>query len=666
MGVVALICTTALLLTAGRRFAALEATYDDALFLRTAASLLEGRWLGTYDHVTLSKGPGYPLFMAALHALGIPLAPGERLLQIAAGLALVQALRGLIPSAWPRMLLLALYLFDPSNYTSFLGRAVREGIYPAQVVLIFAGAIGVFTSILERREAPLGRWAALLGVCTGWYWITREEGIWIAPALGLMFIATAVTLWRQRPGQGEDRTRLWPRLLWAPIGAAAVLLATASANARVYGSFVTNEVREGAFARAYSAVIRVQDPLGRRIDYVPLPRSARMALYRESAAFKELERSLEREWISAACHLNPSTCGEIGGAHLMWALRTAASSAGHFRSASDAATFFARLAGEVEQACADGRVRCGRPTGSMLPRLHREHWQRLPAAIRDVIAVLAHRPPLSVVELHSVGGPEYLTLFRDTTLCLPAPREGDEKPRLLVRGWIHQSGAPAPSLALRTASDEPVDSQVTWLESPDVVRFFDDPRAGRSRFELAGPCDLRCRLQVNTQVGAFGTSAVGLRRRLRSGQKLLLPPPVPPGLLGYVESVEVLDVHRPRPVPVALQNAMGCLAVLYGWVIAPLAALALCAWAATTSMLRRHAPARPLWIVATALLLALAARVALLALIEVTSFSAANPWYLSPAYPLLDTFIVLSWPALASWRDLVRRPETGGRPRAAC
>ncbi|MGH2687619.1 MAG: hypothetical protein ACRDKW_02260, partial [Actinomycetota bacterium] len=57
---------------------------DEYLFLSQALELVRGRWLGPYSAVTLAKGPGYPLFLAANHVLGLPVSMGQALLYFGA------------------------------------------------------------------------------------------------------------------------------------------------------------------------------------------------------------------------------------------------------------------------------------------------------------------------------------------------------------------------------------------------------------------------------------------------------------------------------------------------------------------------------------------------------------------------------------------------------
>ena len=56
---------------------------DDAGYLRLAASLARGDWLGPYDQFTLIKGPGYPAWVALVSWSGLSLSFAQQVLSIA-------------------------------------------------------------------------------------------------------------------------------------------------------------------------------------------------------------------------------------------------------------------------------------------------------------------------------------------------------------------------------------------------------------------------------------------------------------------------------------------------------------------------------------------------------------------------------------------------------
>ncbi|MES1168868.1 MAG: hypothetical protein ABUL61_06825, partial [Oleiharenicola lentus] len=124
-------------LTRGQEVYALGyAGHDDVLFLRLADSLLHGDWLGTYDQLTLAKGPMYSCWIAVMALLHVPLYFAQHLLYAGACALLVQACAPAIPSAAARFGGYALLLWNPMSFeASSMGRVLRQHIYSPEVLV---------------------------------------------------------------------------------------------------------------------------------------------------------------------------------------------------------------------------------------------------------------------------------------------------------------------------------------------------------------------------------------------------------------------------------------------------------------------------------------------------------------------------------------------------
>jgi len=354
-------------LVAGQMRVALGgSSHDDRLFLRLALNLTRGSWLGPYDRLTLAKAPGYPLWMAAVNATGVPLHTADTLLHALACFVLVRALRPLC-SRSIQVVLFVLLLFHPMSFTATSLRYVRDSIYPAQTMLVIGCLFGI---ALRPPSWKTLAWGAGLGVSLAFFWLSREESVWLVPAL---LAGTVLFLWRHRRSGGA----------WV-LGGAAVLLAllppvlvvwrTAAINHERYGVRAYCEVLTPEFRAAYGALTRVQ--VGKQLRYVPVSSRAREALYGCSPAFRELRSGLEGDigfaWrviSSRMLSLPAEAQGEIPGFWFLWAFRDTVQDAGHGETGAEALAFYARLAGEVNAACEDGRLGpCGSARASVVPQ----------------------------------------------------------------------------------------------------------------------------------------------------------------------------------------------------------------------------------------------------------------------------------------------------------
>jgi putative ABC transport system substrate-binding protein len=104
-----------------------NASHDDGLFMRLAANISSGRWLGPYDHFTLMKGPGYPLFLALSAASGLPVTAMHAFLAIAAILGAAWAIGRVSGSRVLAISAFLLLIFLPVSFDPGL-QALIEGL----------------------------------------------------------------------------------------------------------------------------------------------------------------------------------------------------------------------------------------------------------------------------------------------------------------------------------------------------------------------------------------------------------------------------------------------------------------------------------------------------------------------------------------------------------
>jgi len=397
------------------------ATHDDRLFLLMANRMLTGAWLGRpYGSMSLAKGPFYSVFVIVSWLLGLPLLFAEQLLYVAAAALFMLAIRPVLPSRFARTALFAVLLFNPLTWHAQPAtRVMREGIYPALSLIVFACAVGLLTR-LDRSRRQVSAWAAALGISLGAFWLTREEGVWLLPGLMILTIPAITRL----------RTSWKPLVGALPpfvIACAFLPVVFGSVNAYRYGVFETNEYREHPFKAAMGALQRVEHSSWH--PQIPLPTETRARIYAASPRFAELRPFLEgnvgEAWTRNTCSgTGGQVCDEIGSGWFMWALRDAVDEAGYYRRGAGAvAAYYESVAAEINQACDARRLACGPPSDSLMPPLHREQWPVFLASLRRGADLLI-RPP-DARPGPSTGTWEQLALFRDLTRDRLSPTIGN-------------------------------------------------------------------------------------------------------------------------------------------------------------------------------------------------------------------------------------------------
>jgi hypothetical protein len=362
-----------------------EAAVDDALFVRLARNIVVSGWLGAYDSLTLVKGPGLPLFIAACFVLGIPFLVA--VIATHAGAALLLAVEtgraaGSRAVAVAAMWLLAL---DPIVFSDGMLRSARDLLYVTLTMLIVALGLRLHARMGWALAVRIGA-AALLGGAVGAFWITREEGAWILPVLATGWAGSAAARRVFRLGAwGGEALVLAVTVAVAAAAAGAVRLE----NLRHYGVADEVEFKQPEFVAAYAALARVGPA-----SATPLVVVSRAALARASAAGPHaaalrpfFEGHGPDAYVAVGCATYAVTpCdGELRAGWFMWALRDAAAQAGFHRSATMARAYYAGLAAEIDAACATGSLQCAAPGGGLAPPLRLSNlWRAAASLVRMV------------------------------------------------------------------------------------------------------------------------------------------------------------------------------------------------------------------------------------------------------------------------------------------
>ena len=622
------------------------AGFDDALFIRAARFLGAGAWLGPYDFLTLAKGMFYPLFILVCFAASIPLMIGEQLAYLAACGA-VAAIVARATGHRLGLLLFAALAFNPVLWTVEMSRVIREGLYISQTLACVGLAVAVaFPVGRERRRWALG---AALGCVLGAFWLTREEGPWLLPALAVVpLVALAAPKTDGLSRRSRTARMAGPFALGAAV-TMAMLLSVAAMNWREYGVFLTTEFQGGSFPRAYGALARVRSDHWQR--YLVFPADARARTYAVSPAAAELAPTLDGAigtiWAGNGCRatgLEP--CPGILSGWFMWALRDAANAAGHMGTAIETQRYFSRVANEVNRACRIGRLACGPPDRGLAPPFR---WSYLRPAALSALRIARIMVTFDVNlagSAPSVGAPYDVSVFRDVAGPVMPLLSG----RMVVTGWVADAAA-TPRLRVVGPDGHPSYTLLTEAPAADLTTLV--PGLYAERFQLETMCDAGCQLVV---IGDGGVQPRLPITSLKTG--LMLPGP------GPRLNIEIASVRNPgaagerlRAVHVRIARV---LERVYGAVLPP--AIALAALGLALTLVPGRSRAAPPRVVAFMLagLVAIVSRLLLLAYLDATSIPSANALYASPVSPLVIGFAVagcwLGWMRLR--RVWINRSES--------
>jgi hypothetical protein len=612
------------------------AIHDDGLFMRLATHIASGHWLGEFNQFTLMKGPGYPFFLAVTNLSNLPLSAAHALFQTVAISVTAWAAFRLTGSLWIAAMMFLALIFCPIGFV--FHRVYREQIYWAQTLLVLT----LFATILFAP--PRGRSAAmtiagLAGAILGWAWLTREEGVWFLPGLGLM-AAGAVLLMRKKR---ERLIAVVRNIGVAGIGFTAVYLTFVVGNLIAYGSFVGVDIKEHNFTSALDALQDVD--VGPIIPYLPVSSAARSEVAKVSPTFAPLSVALDRgvsAWGSYGCKFYKQTCGDIAGGWFMWALRDAAELNGFYKNPKTAAERFGKIANEIEAACSDGRLRCHRRWVTYLPPMTGQQWASLPRTLLGAVELIALPPrlaaeaPSSFTSVISEDFDRYWTFVNN-----PRVETIDPSAEVTVLGWYYDSQSDQwPAFKVYGEWDQVIPFFETRQASADLQQHFSDVGAGYNRFQMRFRCPSTC------TIGALNSSHPELRLALDRHRPLS----VSSGSAQlYVDSVSggayATGIHNARDKLAA--DVRGGLSRLYVRLLPLLLFAGLFAAIAASWRAIRTRSLHPLLLTALAAWALVATRIVILALIEVSSFPAVNIGYSAPASYVAVVAAFLSIAAVA-------------------
>lgn len=619
-----------------------NAAHDDGWFVAKALSIASGNWLGPYNQFALMKGPGYPLFLVLVSASGLPVAMAEALL-FAFALGLLCWVLGRLTDAW--RLCAVLYVLTLWHPLFLVSRIIRDAIYPAQLFLLLAFAIAAL--LVPGSFRRMVAYSVLFGLAAGWFWLTREEGIWILPGLGVLALAALIRARRDRPRQRRLGIGVGVMILSAvsPVAAFGLI------NKVEYGMFQLVDFKDSGFTAALDALYSVQ--VGDPTVYVPVPKRARLKIYEVSPHFAELRDALDIHpagWIQAGCVPYPQTCGDYAGGWFFWALRDAAASAGKFATATKASQFFADVAAEVRSACAAATLTCRKPLASGLPYMTAGQLAGIVQPLLLGIASLSLADKeRSALQWHSTRG-----LSSGTSVAIEqgakflnahfAPAAIPEDREYDLAGWYMDPGYGWMKIVVRTPEGTVRETEVPRAQSPDLVDAFHDSRANLQRFTA----NIRCAEHCTFEVRGPDTSSKAIDiATLHAGMSL----PVGTGQF-YLDNVDAVVSTTVDPRP-RLANGFRLLVARVYTYLGPLFLIggSVCFFVALPIWWqRRRSP--PEWttllLVAGVFWLLVVTRLVLLALVHVSLFPAVNPLYMIPAYYLTTLAAGLSLYCCAS------------------
>ena len=328
------------------------APHDDTLMYSRAVSISNFQWLGPYNNLILAKGAFFSLWLAFLHLLSIPMLIGNEILYTASCLFFIWCINNIVPNKKILLLIFAVLLFNPVTLGDHqINKIYRDGIFPALILFVFAGTIGMFLKKDEIKKMLIC--SIISGIFLSAAWYTREDTFWILPFVITADIVIAIFLIAEK--RYKDNIKKYIYIILPFIILFMSNLFISSLNYIKYGRFITNDYMSKDFQGAYGALTRVSHD---KFDfYNPVPEEVRMKIYQVSPAFDELRPYLDEgpfEWWKNFGKMHFGWPLHDYYSWFMWGLRDAVAACGYYENPQKAKEYYERLAKEVNNACNSG------------------------------------------------------------------------------------------------------------------------------------------------------------------------------------------------------------------------------------------------------------------------------------------------------------------------
>lgn len=325
--------------------------YDDGLMVNMANNLLQGKWLGEYNCLTLVKGIFTPLFIAITKIIGIPFLIGQDLFYDISCIFVIYVVGKILKNKKLLGIIYICLIFNPITYSAELCRVYRDGIYSGLTMFLIGFAYIIFLNRRENIQKQI-KYFVGLGITLSSLYLCREETIWLLP---FVLMSTIITMIFIAKDKNINNTKKRLLLYLIPIGIVIVNnLLVCTINYKNYGVFELNQYWSKEFKSAYGALTRVKPK--ETYSRVPVSQETMKRIYEISPKFKELENYLSGEEGKRWSKCGDGQYGEIQGGWLHWALIRAVEEQGYYKDAKTANKYYQELADEINNAIDNGKI----------------------------------------------------------------------------------------------------------------------------------------------------------------------------------------------------------------------------------------------------------------------------------------------------------------------
>ena len=437
-----------------------EAQHDEIWFLNSASHWY---WWSPYNWSAFGRPPAYPLFVAVVHLLAIPLRLAIEAFQMVGYFTLTAALR---KAGLPRISALSIFAACVLHPVSFQANnaSTADTFYTAGLAFVLGGFFFIW---FGQRKILHAFWT---GAALAVLWITRDESILLPPLIGIFLLLTVCMIPRDERSFKALLIRLGP-IAGTLLGTLVILLlAVFTANYCTFHGFAACETVSPGFKAANRALLRIKP--SRTIRFVSVTNEAVHLAFDVSPTFatlrKEFDGQLGHDWQqeTLSTYQIPN---EIGAAWFRWAWRAIAAHAGFHQNPAQADRFYRQVAREINDACDRGQVPSRRVFSSFFDPATLQSLRYLPNSFGRMAARFGKRQHIKTERadwnLNHAQSESYDQMAERRAALV-------QFGNLQIIGWAFQFDDPIQFVFYRDEGGEIQGATSRFSARPDVVAQF--------------------------------------------------------------------------------------------------------------------------------------------------------------------------------------------------
>ncbi|GMO40350.1 MAG: hypothetical protein Ta2F_16560 [Termitinemataceae bacterium] len=619
-----------------------HAFHDDALLVDWTKNILEFNWLGNYNRLTLVKGITFSLFLAFNYIFSIPFLNAQILFYWSGCVFFILVLRKNLSVLQRGILFTILFFLPITTATGTFLRIYRSNISPALVLFLFAFFIGLYLFRTEPKRKYLF-YSIGCGITLALTYNLREEGIWVMPFVIAVIIITAVSLFIESNKQFTKSLIKRMALIVLPIVILFFANTTIAAiNYINYGVFIRNDLAEGNFAKMLKNIFLIKPE--EDIFQISVPKSTVDKLYKESPAFAELKPAFDINFGGGWDLTDGVVDWNIQDGWFMWALRDAIADTGYFDTASKMQDFCRRVSKEIELAFREGRLekRGGGSLSALSSPWKSEYSHQLLPAVKKAILLVAGNKQCKIDIQQAVGSGRQIKIMEVITSNFALY---PNKPQ--IKGWLisYDDNAKVEAAVFENSNEK---ARLYRNGGEDIYHYFSNQgyaleNAHNSRFDSTFP-EWNDNLTMIITVDGIEKERIPLDGNLNHGGNS------DTGYEWHIDSFSPTgggDIIQKTSAPrVKILNKIAGLYSRFGQVLF-LAGVALYIFLTIQfvfSFCKKNLPKALFesWLILTGIICSALVLITCIAYMEISAYNAINSMYLSPAYPLITAFEMLS------------------------